>query len=151
MKTEDILKHRSCKRQKMAKGHLHAHLKTRLRMMPSSLLGCASQFVSGLYPTYRPYIYIYTHKWVHVIVIYTNVKLCIYIYACVRYIYTYIIHTYKVCTIVQSMAITRASKVPRLLTPGDVAWALWRMEMLPQARIPTYTYISIYVCLRVCV
>lgn len=49
MKTEDIPKHRSCKRQKDIKAHLHAHLKTRLRMMPSSLLGCASQFVSG-YP-----------------------------------------------------------------------------------------------------
>ena len=90
-------------------GHLYTRSTSNLGylispMMPSSLLGCASQFVRGLYPTLTPYgtgkvpcnhvfMYIYICIYTHVYIIHTHAKSYTYIYIHMYiYIYDYMCH-----------------------------------------------------------
>ena len=159
MKTEDIPKHRSCKRQKDIKAHLHAHLKTRLRMMPSSLLGCASQFVSGLYPTYRPciYIYIYINEYMSLSYLQMSNYICMYVYIYISVLDTYIHASYthlKCVPLCRVWLLPGHPKspacLPRVTLPERCgAWRCCHKRGSPHMYI--YIYICVCVCVSVCV
>ena len=120
--------------------------------MPSSLLGCASQFVSGLYPTYRPYIYIYINEYMSLS--YIQMSNYVYIYICLCQIHIYIHHTHiyniKCVSLCRVWLLPGHPKspacLPRVMLPERCgAWKCCHKRGSP------HIYIYIYLCVSACV